>query len=70
MLSIFHRETLNDFQSYNRLGEAESFLNDFQWTDQAFRDFQSVNQNGVHLVACGSQVRAIVCMLQSKSNHI
>ena len=53
----FHREVLDDYRQINELGDASDFFNSFQWTDQAFRDIESVNLNGVHFIVCGSEVQ-------------
>ena len=55
-LQSFHRLALDTYRQIDELGEASNFFNSFQWTDQAFRDIEDVNLNGVHFVVCGSEV--------------
>ena len=57
LLQYFHREVLDEYRQINQLGEASAFFNSFQWTDQAFRDIESVNLNGIHFIVCGSEVQ-------------
>ena len=38
------------------LGEAREFLESFDWTDDALRDFQSVNTERTHIRMCGLEV--------------
>ena len=39
-----------------RLGDAQEFLESFNWTDDALRDFQSVNTDRTHRGICGWEV--------------
>ena len=43
--------------SYRRLGEAQQFLESFDWTNDTLRDLESVNIHGTHTVTCGLQVQ-------------
>ena len=43
--------------NYRRLGEAQQFLESFNWTNDALRDLESVNIHRTHTVTCGRQVK-------------
>ena len=45
-----------EFNQIDRLGEVQEFLESFDWTDDALRDFQAVNIGRNHEGNCGLQV--------------
>ena len=51
---------MNDFANIRRLGEAEDFLESFDWTNDALRDLESVNVEKTHNMLCGYHVRRYV----------
>ena len=51
------RERLADFSGIQMLGQAREFLESFDWTNDAVRDIESVNLNGMHTIGCGYRVR-------------
>ena len=48
---------VDEFSQIRRLGQAQAFLESFNWTDDALRDLEAVNINGNHTVTCGLRVR-------------
>ena len=47
---------VNQFTSIKMLGDAQDFLEAFDWTDNALRGLEYVNTNRMHTMHCGSLV--------------
>ena len=55
---VFSRDMVDYFNNnITRLGQAQDFLESFNWTDDARRDLEAVNVNGNHTVTCGLLVK-------------
>ena len=54
---ISYREGLDEFATIGMLGEAQDFLESFDWTNDALRDLESVNIERTHNMQCGYHVR-------------
>ena len=46
----------DQFSNIELLGDAQSFLESYNWTNDSLRDLESVNINGIHTISCGFQV--------------
>ena len=55
---------VDEFSQIRRLGQAQDFLESFNWTDDAIRDLEAVNINGNHTVTCGLRVKR--CLIKSQ----
>ena len=58
-ISLSPRDMLDEFSNIQMLGQAQQFLENFDWTNDALRDFASVNLNGVHSYGCRSEVNIL-----------
>ena len=55
-MSASSRDNVDELANINMLGDARDFLENFNWTNDALRDLQSVNINRTHEIQCGYSV--------------
>ena len=61
LLSVSCRDRVDDFSNNSRrLGNAQDFLESFEWTDESLRDLESVNVEGTHRLLCGDRVKSTI----------
>ena len=58
---IISRERLEEFRYVWWLRDAQEFLENFEWTDDALHDFKAVNIEGTHIGICGWEVCSYIC---------
>ena len=46
------------------LGEAQAFLESFNWTDDSLRDLETVNVQNIHTLICGRNGYWVKCYIQ------
>ena len=52
---------MDDFNNNSRrLGNAQDFLESFEWTDESLRDLESVNVERTHRLLCGNRVKSTI----------
>jgi len=51
-VSASSRDMQAQFSSLYRLRQAQDFLENFEWTNEALRDLESVNINRTHTMQC------------------
>ena len=55
-MSTHSSDVADQLGNIDMLGEAEEFLESFNWTNDSLRGLESVNRNRVHTIFCGSVV--------------
>lgn len=55
-MSTYSSDVADQLGNIDMLGEAEEFLESFNWTNDSLRGLESVNRNRVHTISCGSVV--------------